>query len=986
MIKLTETIVRRPVAAVIIILGIVVFGAMALLTMPQELTPEMEIPMLVISTVYPGAGPEDVERTITRDIEEAVGSLSGVSMIISQSMENVSLVIIQYEYGIDIQNAYADAKERMDISVTSGQKANLLRYVEDEVIPQLDKLSAVSSVDVFGGIEEYVRVEVMEEMLREYGVTMQSVISAVSDVDYSAPLGSAGFGDQDLSVRTQMRYETLDAMRNIPVPLRNGDAIRLSDVAEVFVSMRDAESISRYNGNENISISISKRQSASAVDVARDVARSISAVTAADPDVEIHTIYDASERITSSINSIATTMILAVALSMVVLFLFFGDLRASLIVGSSMPVSLLITFILMNLMGYSLNVVSMSGLVLGVGMMVDNAIVVIDSCFKSGADDKSFTDAAVDGTKFVLLSIFAGTLTTVVVFVPLAMIEGMSGQLFGPLGFSVVFALLASLFSAITLVPLFFVRFKPIEKENAPAALLLKRVESGYSKLLRSILPKKKTVVAVTLAFLTLSLFLATKINYELMPPTDAGIVDIGVETKPGLKLEKVSEILAELETMVAAHPDVERYSLTGGGGGLTGGGNTLTAYLYEDRQMDTVDVIEQWRRETSGLTDCDIDIQAGSEDGMSFSLGDTVDVVLMGDDLDNTREAVSLVEDVLKQRGDLIRVSSTMDRASPQAEIAVDPLKAAAKNLTPQLISASVYTALNGSETSDVRIDSQKYSIWVEYPKGRYESLNDVADMLVVSSTGASVPLSEVAEVRFSDTPQTIVRQEGQFVVTISCTPTQAARFIAAVEIPQTVAALALPQGVELGQSTQTEQMVEEFTSLGMAIATAILLVFMVMAIQFESIRHSVMVMTCIPFAAIGSFSLMYFTDTTISMVSLLGFLVLVGTVVNNGILFVDTTNRYRRSMELHTALVYTGRTRLRPILMTTLTTILSMLPLAFGMGDGAEMMSSLGVTVIGGLAVSTLLTLLVLPTFYLVLDGKKASKQPRPQETIST
>jgi len=625
----------------------------------------------------------------------------------------------------------------------------------------------------------------------------------------------------------------------------------------------------------------------------------------------------------------------------------------------------------------------MSGLVLGVGMMVDNAIVVIDSCFKANTREKTFMQAAIEGTQFVMLSILGGTLTTVVVFLPLAVVNGIAGQLFGPLGFSIVFALTASLFSAITLVPLFFARFKPMENRRAPAALFLKKMERGYSKILRKILKKKKTVLAISVVFLSLSIFLVTFINMELMPSTDQGVIAITVETKPGLKLENIDAILVGLEEMVAGHTDVEHYTLTSGGSSMAGSASTtLTAYLQSNRKMKTDDVIEQWNQETKYLLDCNIDITSSSSSSSMFSSGSGVDVKLTGDNFDHLKEAAAQVEELMKQHPDIIRVTSTIDAASPQAEIVVDPLKAASKNLSPQLITASVYTALNGSEAAEIHIDNQNYSIWVEYPKGKYQSISDVTNMMVVSSTGVSIPLTEVASIEFSDTPQTIAREEGQYVATVTGTPTVAAKYTAQNEIDSLVKEIELPSGTSLAQNIATEYMAEEFTSLIIAIVTAVLLVFMVMAIQFESIRHSLMVMVCIPFSVIGSFSLMYLTGTTLSMASMLGFLILVGTVVNNGILFVDTTNQYRKSMDLKTALIHTGRTRLRPILMTTLTTVLSMIPLALGIGEGTKMMQGLGIAVIGGLTVSTLLTLLLLPTFYLMIDGNPEKRAERKEK----
>ncbi|MDR2559888.1 MAG: efflux RND transporter permease subunit, partial [Oscillospiraceae bacterium] len=753
MIKLTEIIVARPVAAIMIMSAIIVFGAMALTSMPQELTPDMEMPMLVISAVYPRAGAKDVETEVSKLIEDAVGTLSGVRTVTSHSSENISLVIIQYEYGIDLKRAYTDARERIDgivndlpdeahtpvvmeinmnampsmaLSVTSETNENLLHFVEREVVPEFEKLSSVSSVDVSGGQEDYVRVELKEEMLREYGLNINLIIGALAGINFSAPLGKADFGDLGLAVRIETKYETIDALNSIPLTLRSGDTIRLSDVADIYIATMDAQSISRYNSSENITISIQKPQNVSADRVSAHVMREIGLITAAHPDITFIVINDDSIQIASSINSVAQTLVLAILISMLVLFLFLGDIRACLIVGSAMPISLLATFIMMDLMGYTLNIVSMSGLVIGVGMMVDNSIVVIDSCFKARTVKKTFTEAAIEGTKFVMLSILAVTLTTVVVFLPIASIKGIAGQMFAPLGFSIIFALAASLFSAMTLVPLFFVQFKPVERKKSLVLKFFKKVENGYAKLLSKVLRKKKTVVAVTLAFMALSIYLISFLNFEMMPSTDDGVIRISLETRPGLKLERVDDILIELEKMVSVHPDVERYSLTSGSGNILfgGGGSIITAYLDKNRNMQTSEVIEQWRLETRYMLDVDINISPVSQADMMGASGGGFEIVLRSDCLEKIKEAVDLVEEVMNNHPDIIRVSSGIDRTSPQAEIVMDTLMAAALNVSPQMVTGAIFTALNGSSASDIRINDRNYSIRVEYPRGRYQSL----------------------------------------------------------------------------------------------------------------------------------------------------------------------------------------------------------------------------------------------------------------------
>jgi len=997
-------------AALMIILAIVVFGFMSLTGMEQESMPETDTPMMIIMTSYSGVDPENVEKLVTSKIEGAVGTLSGLESISSISSEGTSMVMLEYEYGTNMDTAYIDLKESMDrivqslpddvdsplvlemsmnssssisLSVQSDTRDDLLQYVEDEISPEFEKLSTVAEVEIRGGQTDYISVELMEEKMQQYGLNMSAIANSVATADFSQPSGEMDHGSQTLSMTSGVSYKSVSDLEDLPISLGNGKSIRLADVARVYDAKKDAESSSRFNGRDTISVSLTKRQSASAVSLS-DQAMNVVDQFNASGEVTIEVMSDESETIQESLWSVAETLILGIVISMIVLFLFFGNIRASLIVGSSMPVSLLVAFICMNAMGFSLNVISMSALVLGVGMMVDNSIVVIDSCFKN-TKQRTFAEAAVEGTRFVMLSIVASTITTIVVFLPLASISGMVGQMFTPLGYTVAFSLLASLFSAMTLVPLFFAQFKPVEKKTAPAAKLLKWLERGYVKLLKRILNKKKTAFAISMALVVLALFMASGLNMELMSSTDEGTISISIDTRPGMHLEKADGIVSQIEQMVAAHEDVEKYTASAGGsggmGGMMGGSaNSVTAYLLDDRKMSTAEVVEQWRLETAEIPDCDITIS--SESSMTGGLSsDEVEVNLKGNDLETLREFSKEVSEVFRSHSSIITATTSLEDGNPQAEIIVDSTKASVYDLTPQEVASSVYRAVSGIDAASIARNGRDYTVTVEYPEDKYTNMNDVDNMIITSNTGKSVALSDVATIKYSNAASSIRKEDSQYNVTVSGTPLSSERFRAESELKAQVQSMQFPDGVTLGESSMTQMMNEMFSSIVQAVLIAVLLVFMVMTIQFESIKHSLMVMICIPFSLIGSFALLSVTGSTLNMTSLLGFLVLVGTVVNNGILFVDTTNEYRKDMDVRTALVRTGRHRLRPILMTTLTTVLSMVPMALALGTGSEMMQGMGLVVIGGLTASTILTLLLLPTFYLIIDGNPEKRQRKKQ-----
>lgn len=1009
---LTKLALHRPVSMVIGICALVVFGIMSIFSFPMELTPEMEMPMMIVNTVYPGANPDDVEKLVTKEVEDAVATLNGVKTVTSTSSENMSLVILQYEYGTNMDQAYSDLKEKLDsytnifpedvmtpvimeldmnaqeamtLSISGDTDENLLRIVEDEIVPELEKLSTVATVDVSGGQEEYISIELMEDRMQQYGLDMTTIANCIGTANFTLPAGTATMGGQDMPVTAGIDYNTAESLKNIPIPLGNGNQIHLSDVANVKTTLKDAESISRYNGNENISLGIQRRQSSSIVDMSNDVKKELASLQADYPDLNIAIVDDGSDMIVSSLMSVAFTLILGIVISMIILFLFFGDIKASLIVGSSMPVSLLVTFLCMKAMGFSLNIVTMSSLVIGIGMMVDNSIVVLENCFLYRSRQKqSFKDAALLGTKTVTSSIVASTITTCVVFIPIALVSGMSGQMFKPLGFTIVFSLVASLISAIMLVPLTFAFYKPKEKQNTPVTKIMGRLENFYGNILSKILNKRKTVVVVSLLLLVGALAIVPFLKIELIPQMDEGTVEISIETKPGLNLEKVDEVLKKTESIVAQDPDVENYLLTVGSSGgmsLSSTGSTtatLTAYLKEDRSRETKTVIQEWEKATKDMTDCDLSFTSVNSMSSMGTGGDSeVSLNFQGSDLDTLKELDQQVQDLLRSKEGILKVSSSIQEGGPIAKVQIDPIKAAGAGFTPVQIASVLNSTLSGTEAMTLTQNGQEYSVIVEYPAGRYESVNDLSSLTLISPAGTSVPLMDLATIEFETSPQSISRRNGQYNVEITAVTVSGMAADLQKELDQDMADYTFPQGTSLATSATDDMIMEEFTSLGTALVVAVLLVFMVMAMQFESPRYSLMVMVCIPFSLIGSFGLMMISGCSLSMTSALGFLLLVGTVVNNGILYVDTTNEYKKTMSVRDALILTGKTRLRPILMTTLTTILSMIPTALAIGDGGEMMQGLAIVVIGGLTASTFLTLLLLPTFYLILSGKGKKKK---------
>ncbi len=1014
--NLTKLALKRPVSCFLVILALAVFGLSSIFGFRLELIPDIEMPMLIVMSSYPGADPESVDELVASVIEDAGSSLSGVDSVTSMSSENYCVVLFTYEYGVDIAECHdelraamevaqlgfpEDASEPtiiemnmnsvdiMNISAVEAGDVDLLKVINESVVPELESLAGVAQVSVYGGSEEYIRIELDDTLMRQYGLTMSSVAQFLGSVDFTYPAGSVEQGSQNVSVATSMEYNTVQMLQDVPIMTATGSVITLRDVANVTLTSGKAESISRYNGQDNVSIGVQNKSSFGTVNVCRDVRERLERIQAGNPAVTFDITYDASTSIMDSLSSVGQTLVLGVVLTMLVLFIFFGDLRASLIVGASMPISLFLTLILMSFMGFSMNIVTLGSLVIAIGMMVDASIVVIESCFRKHEGKLDFKEAAFTGTKEVTASIVASTITTIVVYLPLAVMKGLSGQIFHQLGFTIVFAMLASLITALMLVPLFFCIFKPVARENLPVDKLLGLIHSGYRKLLRRILHRRITAVAVSLLLVALALWMASTLNVELMPSSDEGMVAVSIGFRPGTTLESQDEAIRRWEQIAGEDENVRSYSVSIGSAGISLGGSSgasLTATLKKDRTLTTAQVVDQWNELAAGMTNMDITVSSSGSSMSSMMSTDSYEVDLQGRNLEDLRRASEELQAELEQVDGVVKVENSLANASTIAKVVVDPLKAMQYGMMPIQVGVAVNNVLSGVSPLTITNAGSEYEVRLEYPEGLFDDLNRLLDMGLPTSFNTTVPLRDIAEIRYAQSQETITKQDGLYQVSLTATLNSEKIFEAQEDINAVVGDKVFAEGVSPAENMMTDMMNEEFASLFQAILTAVFLVFLVMAMQFESPRFSIMVMLCIPFSLIGSFWLLFVTGSTLSMVSLMGFLMLIGIVVNNGILFVDSANMLRGEMPVDDALIETGVIRLRPILMTTLTTILSMVPMSLGIGgENSRMMQGMALVIIGGLIASTLLTLILIPTFYLILD-KRERKNRRAERRAGT
>ena len=1005
--NLTKLALKRPVSCALAIVALLVFGLSSLLNFKLQLLPDMEMPMLIVYSMYPGADPESVDELVTSVVEDAGSLLSGVDSITAQSFENYSMILFQYEYGVDIDECYADLRSALDtaslmlpedvdtptviemnmnsmpcmvLSATEVGDVDLVKVINESVVPEFEKLSGIAEVSATGGSEEYIKVELDEVAMNQYGLSMSSIAQFIGSVDFTYPAGTVKQGSQDMSVSTTMEYDTAQKLKNVPITTAKGSVITLQDVADVVMSTKSASGVSRYNEKDNVSITIQNKSSFGTVNACRNVNKALEKLIEENPSIKFEVTYDASQGIMDSLWSVGKTLVAGVILSMIVLFLFFGDFKASLIVGSSMPISLFLTFMAMNAMGFSLNIVTMGALVIAIGMMVDSSIVVIESCFRTKDEEPSFKRAALEGTKFVTASIIASTITTIVVYLPLAVSKGLSGQMFAQLGYTIVFAMLASLIAAIMLVPLFYSKFKPVEKKEIPMNKLLAKVTNGYKKFLYKVLDKRGLVIVLSIAMVVASVLMATSLDMELMGTADEGMVSVNATFRAGTSLDTMDEFMQKWEVIASEEEDVENYSVSINSSSMMSatGSGSLSAYLKKDRVKTTTQIVDEWNKLAATMANVDITVSSSGNSMASMMSSGSYEIDLQATELDDAIAVSEILEDKFAKVDGVVKVSNTTASSSVRARIDVDPLKAMQYGLTPIQVGMTLNNVLSGSTALTITKAGTEYDVILEYPEGAYTNMNDLMNLNLQTQRGTMVPLSDIAEVVYEEAQEAIYKQDGRYLVGITATIESDKYFEAQEAIDAIVEEMEFPETVQPADSAMMDMMWEEFATLGKAILTAVFLVFLVMAMQFESPRFSFMVMMCIPFALIGSFFLLFITQSTISMVSLMGFLMLMGIVVNNGILFIDTANQLKEDMSIEDALVTSGVIRLRPILMTSLTTILSMIPMGLGLGTNGEMMQGMALVIIGGMVASTLLTLILIPTVYMIID-KDTRKERR-------
>lgn len=1017
--------IYRPVFTVMVVMIILVLGAVSISRLPIDLVPDVSFPTLSISTSYEGAGPEEIEELITRPIEEAAGSVPGVEEITSVSREGSSQVTLSFSFDTDLSDAANDVRERIDRLINQlpddADRPRLLKFdpasfpivflgVESELDPvqtrllidtdiknRLERVPGVASVDSLGGLVREVHVDIDFDKLQALALPFNQIISELQAANLQVPAGTLEQGSRQLLLRTPEEFRSLEDIGNTVIAQRNGRPIFLSQIATVRDTYQRITSQVRVNGKPGIRIGIRKQSGTNTVDVAQKVIQEVKLLNQDMRQIYLSPLVDTSVFIKRSLQNVGLSVFFGGLLSVIILFTFLGNIRSTFVITTAIPVSIVTTFILMYFAGYTLNVITLGGLALGVGMLVDNAIVVLENIFRNREAGAEPLEAAVTGTRQVTPSIIASTLTTIAVFLPLIFVRGTSGVTYQIMGMIVGFSLVASLFMALTLVPMLTGHLiggrKPMSiKARRPFLQWLDRV---YRAALKSTLRLKWVIMPVVLVIFAASVWVGKGIPVEFIPQSDEGEVRVSVEMEIGTRLDVLAERILEVEAIVReAVPEatdiLTELGATGFGGPDASYKGQLRLYLVPkaERQRSTFQIANELRKPLSDLPGMVIRSRASSGFFLLTRLSgggnnERLQVDIRGYDPDT---AMRLAQQTQAAIGDIPGITDTQlsrDSGTPESSIVVDRAKAADLGLSVSDVGRSLQTALTGSIASTLRDNGKEFNIRVKIANAEQSELERLLQLPLINNRGESVNLASVVRVEASTGPVSIERKDQERVLTVRANVADRPLGEVQKEVQAAIRQLSAPQGFSILLAGDVEEQQKSFRDLLVGLLLSLVLVYMIMAAQYESYLYPFVVMFSVPLAAIGVVASLYLTNTTFNLQSFIGCIMLGGIVVNNAIILVDQINQLRREdgMGLQKAIEEAGFRRLRPILMTTLTTALGLLPLALGVGEGSETQAPMARVVVGGLLSSTFLTLFVVPIIYELLETLRQRFRPDPE-----
>ncbi|GAA4711631.1 efflux RND transporter permease subunit [Brevibacillus fulvus] len=1025
--NISEFSIKRPVTIIMLTVAMLIFGMVSLPRLAIDLMPDMEFPVAVVVTSVDGASPTEVEKLVTKPIEDALGTVSDLDSIRSTSNEGASMVILQFNWGTDLDQATLDMREKVDqvrgqlpdtadaprvmrfdpnsqpiiqLAMTGKQDVNQLKQIaEDMIEAPLERIDGVAAVSLAGGQDRIVDVTLDPDKIASYGLTIDQIKQAIASNNLSASAGEVREGESKLNIRVDGEFADVEQIGLTPVVTGNG-SLRLKDIAEVKDTREEVSQVSYADGVPSLGISITKASGGNTIDIADAVKKELAKIEKTLPEgVQVKTVIDTSTYIKDSIYSTGEHALLGGLIGIVLLLFFLGSFRSMLIAFIVLPVSIVATFLLMYMTGQTINLISLSGLTLGLGSLVDFAVVILENIFRHREQGKGMMEAALDGSKEVGTAVMASALAQICVFLPIALTEGIAAELFGPLALTVVFSHIAALVFSIMLVPMLSSRIlKKLPNHSLHEGyrginplvwfnIGFKKVEHGYYRLLKWALGHRKTIIFATIVMLVGSLALTPMIGAEFIPSMDQGQVTINIKMPNGTVLAETEKVAKQVEQIAAKVPELDIMATSVGATSSpvasTASSNQATIYLIlvdvEERTRSSVEVMQDLQSKVKDIPGAEITVS--SESG--FSTGSPISISIKGDDLDVLRDISDVVKEQVQAIPGTTNVESSLEDSKQEFEVSVDAEKASLYGLTTSQIISAVQTAFQGQTTTKYRTGDDEIDVRIKMPENYEEDVNYLKNLRITTASGAQIAISSVAQLVKTDIPLSINRDNQ--TRTVEITGDVAGRDLNSImtDIHAKLDKMSLPDGYYFDFGGQSEDMAESFSSLALAIVLSVVLVYMVMAGQFESFYSPFIIMFSVPPTITGVLIGLLVTDTRLSVMVLIGYILLVGLVVNNSIVLVDYVNQLRaKGWELREAILHAGPIRLRPILMTTLTTILAIGPLALAHGSGAESQKPMAIAVIFGLSFSTLITLVLVPVVFTVFNDIGAKFKNRREK----
>jgi len=1053
--SMVKNVVARPTTIFIIFALLIGLGFFAMANLPIDLYPEINPPILAVFTSYSGAGPEEVERSITRLLEATLSSASGLEKVSSTSSKGSSLVIMEFTYGTDMSDASNSIRDLLDrirnylpsgsdtpmifkfdpsmipimgLMVTSDRRTpeELREIAEDTIVPRIEQTPGIATASVDGGREKIIRVEIPQSRLEAYGITITQIQQMIMVQNIQTSAGTITEGGMSYILTTMGEYTSLDQLRNTVISYRGGGysggqvemprQIYLRDLADVYEGYKDESSVVFVNGQPAVSLNVQKQSGKNSVQTAKDLRARIERISREiPPDIKITELFNTTDMIENSLNQVTSTAFMGAFLAIFTLFLFLRSLKPTIIIGISIPVSVIITMLLMYFWGLTLNLMTMAGLILGIGMLIDNSIVILENIYKYREKGAKLKTASVIGTSEMITAITASTVTTICVFAPLVMFQGLlelAGELFSGLAFTVVISLGISLFTAIFLVPVLCSHYLPIvTRKQVPLKGPLAKVdlkfenffiwlETKYKNAVRKVLNKKLIVITVLSVLLVISIILIPVIGWEFMPQQESDNVSITATLPMGTALQETEAVLKQLQIIVEKEiKGYDRLVLRVGGGGFMGfGGNSsnsgsLRINLPEfSKRVETAneiqDILRPYFNQFPGVM-----FSFGGGMGSMMGGGNAVDIILRTDNLQKGKEIGERMSALLKEHLSEYVTEPSVDLRDglPQFEIVLDREKMYALGLNTYTVGNEIRAAVDGVTATRFKSSGKDYDVLLILAEADRNTLPALDSIFISSQMAGRVPLSSFVKYQEGTGPLSISRENQSRVIHVTAGARPGAKTNQLQSLVEDLMRREIPieDDIIIEYSGANAQMIRMFTRFILICVIAIFLVFGIMASLFESFRSPFIIILTIPLSVIGIVAIYLITNTIFNVLTAVGLLVLIGIITNNGIILVDYTNLLRkRGYPLNDAIIEAARSRLRPILMTTVTTVLGLVPMAFFPGEGTELVAPIGKTVLGGLSFGTLMTLFLMPVMYAIINkysDKRASKAQERRDKIA-